>query len=382
MPDIRILSLVKGLYGGVGRYAAMLSRLNGRPGINLQTVVLNHPKWLCNREDLDAYDLEEVRIRGLVRDSAWVDHCIAKIQAFDPDLLFVHGDCLASGLAWVLQRRAGRPLPHVASYHGLYHASRANRRLVEPFRNWLTPLTYRKRTLAVVTVAEFCRQQLISKGVDGNKITVVHNGIAPVPPKLEPVARAAVGLGRGDVVVGVISRLDHVKGMTYLLDAAAWVRMGHPEVHVVLVGDGGSTGQLRRQSQELGISSHVHFVGYRDNASAWLDLFDIFAMPSLAEYHSIGLLEAMRAGKAIVATDVGGNTESVRDGQEALVIPARSARHLAEAMTRLIEDRMLARRLSDAARRRFASCFTIDHMLDGTEVWLRQCVRMTRSRSV
>jgi glycosyltransferase involved in cell wall biosynthesis len=243
-------------------------------------------------------------------------------------------------------------------------------------------LTYRKRTLAVVTVAEFCRRQLISKGVDGNKITVVHNGIAPVPPRLEPVARAAVGLGSGDVVVGVISRLDHVKGVTYLLDAAAWVRMGHPEVHVVLVGDGGSTGRLRRQSQDLGISSHVHFVGYRNNALAWLDLFDIFAMPSLAEYHSIGLLEAMRAGKAIVATDVGGNTESVRDGQEALVIPARSARHLAEAMTRLIEDRTLARRLSDAARRRVASRFTIDHMLDGTEAWLRQCVRMTRPRSV
>lgn len=376
---IKVFSLVKGFHGGVARYTAMLSKLNMRPGIDFQTAVINCPDWICNRDDLDAYDLEEIMVRGRL-DFSWIGPCVERINHFSPDLLLVHGGCMASGFAWLLQRKVKQSLPYVSSYHGFYTAPKPNRKLIQPIINWLTPLTYQHRALAVVAVADYCKQHLVSRGVDAEKITVVHNGIDSTPPHFDPVQRSSLGLKNDDIIIGVISRLDPVKGLSYLLDAVSSVIKKYPNAHLAMVGDGECTGQLQQQCRQLGIASNAHFVGYQKNAQAWLDLFDIFALPSLAEFHSIALLEAMRAGKAIIATDVGGNTESVRDDKEGLIVPPRNARALANALNRMIEDRALAQRLSEAAKERFHKYFTIDHMLNETEAWLYDCVRLARSK--
>ncbi|MCR4307970.1 MAG: glycosyltransferase family 4 protein [Candidatus Berkelbacteria bacterium] len=375
--QVRVFSLVKGFHGGVARYTAMLSRLNERPGVELQTVVINSPGWLCNRGDLEAYDLEEIMVRGRA-DFSWIDPCVERINHFSPDLLLVHGGCVASGLAWLLQRKVNKPLSYVSSYHGFYTAPKPNRKLIAPVLNWLTPKTFQHRALSVVAVADFCKSYLISHGVDAEKITVVHNGINSTPPKHVPIHRPSLGLKDDDIVIGVISRLDPVKGLSYLIDAITNVVRKHPNVHLVMVGDGNSTKQLQQQCRQLGITSNVHFVGYQADAPAWFELFDIFALPSLAEFHSISLLEAMRAGNAIVATDVGGNTESVRDEKEALIVPSKDSEALERALIRLIENPELAYELSQAASRRFHQQFTINVMLDRTEMWLRQCVQLVR----
>ena len=118
------------------------------------------------------------------------------------------------------------------------------------------------------------------------------------------------GVQPDDLVIGTVSRLDPVKGLEYLLEAVAIARKSEAQVRVVLVGDGGLRDALEAQVLKLGLKDVVSFAGYRDDIPDCLAAFDIFALPSLAEYHSIGLLEAMRAGLAIIATDVGGNTES------------------------------------------------------------------------
>ncbi|MBN2294582.1 MAG: glycosyltransferase family 4 protein [Pirellulales bacterium] len=379
LQPIKVFSLVNGFHGGVAKYTAMLSLLNERDNIELQTVVLNCPEWICNRADLDSYDLDEMMIRGRF-DFSWIDPCVERINRFSPDLLLVHGGCVASGFAWLLQRKVKRHLPYVSSYHGFYTAPSPSKKLIQPIRNWLTPKMYQRRTLSVVAVAEFCKQYLIDRGVDADKITVVHNGIDAIAPSCESIQRSSLGLKDDDIIIGVISRLDPVKGLSYLIDAFPSVLKRHPKVHLVMVGDGDCTEQLKQQCQQLGIASNVHFVGYQHNIQAWYEFFDIFALPSLAEFHSIALLEAMRAGKAIVSTDVGGNTESVRDEKEALIVPSKNAEALGNALGRMIEDPAMARRLSEAAKQRFDQYFTIDHMLDQTEAWLRKCVQLAKSQ--
>ncbi len=377
--SIRVFSLVKGFHGGVARYAAMLSKLDERPGIEFKTVVINSADWICNRDDLDAYGLEEIVVRDQF-DFSWIGPCVERLNRFSPDLLFVHGGSVASGLAWLLQRKAKRCLPYVSSYHGFYTAPSPSKRLIQSTRNWITPKLYQRRALAIVTVADFCKQYLIARGVDAEKLTVVHNGIDANPPKCDPIQRSSLGLDNSDIIVGVLSRLDVEKGLSYLLDAVSCVIKRHPKVHLVLVGDGGCAEQLQQQSRQIGVASNVHFVGYQKNAQAWLELFDIFALPSSAEFHSISLLEAMRAGKAIVATNVGGNTESVRNEKEALVVPPKSSEALAAALNRMIEDPEMPRRLSAAAKQRFAEYFTIDQMLDETEAWLLGCAHLAQSQ--
>jgi len=375
---IKVFSLVKGFHGGVARYTALLSKLNEKPGIDFKIMVINCPDWLCNNDDLVAYNLDEIKISGRL-DFSWIKPCAGRINSFDPDLLFVHGGFYANGLAWLLQRKVKRFLPYVSSYHGYYTAPKLNRKPIEPFLNWATPKVYQNRALAIVSVADYCKRYLVSRGVDKEKITVVHNGIDPDPPQCAPVERSSLGLANDDIIIGVISRFDPVKGLTYLLDAVSGGIKKNPKVHLVMVGDGECSELLQKQCLRLGIGPNVHFVGYQKNVQAWFELFDIFALPSLAEFHSISLLEAMRAGKAIIATDVGGNTESVRDGKEAIIVPPKNAEALECAIVRLIEDPELANRMAEAARERFRKHFTVDVMLDKTEAWLRKCVQLAHS---
>ena len=90
---------------------------------------------------------------------------------------------------------------------------------------------------------------------------------------------------------------------------------------------------------------------------------DVFALPSLEEFHSIAILEAMRAKKAIVATNIGGNPESLRDEQDALMVPSKDPEALAGALIRLLTSQELRTKLSNSAYERFKKHFTIDVMM-------------------
>lgn len=119
---------------------------------------------------------------------------------------------------------------------------------------------------------------------------------------------------------------------------------------------------MRNLARELGVEELICFEGYQDNVPAWLKAWDIFCLPSLQENHSIALLEAMRAGKAIVCTSVGGNPETVEDGKEALVVPARNSEAIADALVKLIESESLRKKMGHDARERFLRNFTEDIM--------------------
>lgn len=375
--EIRISSLVWGFSGGVARYVTTLSRLNDRSDIKLQTIIIRSPDEVCYNDDLAAYGLDTIGRRGRF-DLSWIHPCVERIDSFSPDLLFIHGGCVDNAMLWLLQRKLKRRIAYVNSNHG--YATRPFK-LILPPRERLAPLNpffYQHGPLAVVTVAHACKTHLVQHGVDPEKITVVHNGIDPEPPPAKPIPRSALGIKAGEFIVGVLSRLLFVKGVAYLIDAFNTALRRCPHLHLVVAGDGTHRTRLERQARSIGINARVHFVGSQSNAQSWLDLFDIYALPSLAEAHSIGLLEAMRSEKPIVATDVGGNTESVRNEQEALIVlPANSSR-LAQALIRLVEDRTLAARLAQSSRRRFLTHFTVDRMLSDTADWLHGCVKRAR----
>ena len=378
---IRVLSLAKGFHGGVARYVAMVSKLNERDDIDLHTVVLNNPAALCNREDIETYGLDEIVYRGR-KDFSWVKPCLERIDRLKPDLLFVHGSSPARNIARILQRKLKYHLSCVISNHGYYlpapSEKRSLRKYYHSFLAWLTPWVYQHRALAVVTVAEHCKRYFVSRGVDADKLTVVHNGIPAEIPRYIPIDRSTMNLNDDDIVIGTVSRMEPEKGLDYLIDAFANIAKNNLRVHLVVVGGGRCYRQLQEQSRLLGVESRVHLFEYQDNTEAWLSLFDIYALPSLREGHSIALLEAMRAGKAIVASDVPGNLESVDNEKEALLVPPADLEALEAALRRLANDGALADKLSQAARERFLACFTIDHMLDKTATWLLDCVRLSR----
>jgi glycosyltransferase involved in cell wall biosynthesis len=130
-----------------------------------------------------------------------------------------------------------------------------------------------------------------------------------------------------------------------------------------VIGDGPEYGKLRALAYELGLENTVIFKGYQRNIKQWLEETDIFLLPSLSECHSISLLEAMRSGKPIIATNVGGNPETIRDGIDGIIVPPKNPEAIAGALTELMMRPSLQFKFGESARNRFLDKFTESLML-------------------
>jgi glycosyltransferase involved in cell wall biosynthesis len=174
------------------------------------------------------------------------------------------------------------------------------------------------------------------------RIRLVFNG-APLdefkPPAPERVreARARLGVGADDIVIGTVGRLDHQKGTTYFLQAAAHVMRLRPRVRIVVAGDGHLRAQHEAEAAALGIAGRTTFTGFCDDVPALQSALDIQAFPSLWEGTPLTVFEAMSMGLPIVATSVDGLAEVLRQRENALLVPPRDPEALAAALLELVD---------------------------------------------
>ena len=165
-------------------------------------------------------------------------------------------------------------------------------------------------------------------------------------------ARTGVPLPRvGPFVAGTLGRINPDKGIGEFLAAAD----GFPDPDVVFCVAGAG----RLVPSVLAAPGNVHFAGYITEADRYLASLDVYVQASHAEGLSLSLLEAMRAGLAIVATDVGATLDAVTDGESALIVPARQPAALREAILKLRNDPELRAHLARGAQARFERDFNI-----------------------
>ena len=156
-------------------------------------------------------------------------------------------------------------------------------------------------------------------------------------------------------------RLASQKGLDTLIAAAARWRGRRPEPVLVIAGTGPLAGELAAQARDLGVTAR--FLGRRDDVGDLLAVADVFALPSRWEGQPLVLQEAMRAGRPIVATDVGGVRDLTGDEAALLVKPGDPA-ELAAAVLDVLDDPGLAARLSKAAAQRAAALPTETEAVD------------------
>lgn len=375
MRDKTVLSLIWGFsIGGVGKYNVLLSEVSKYQPIKVRYICILSDRWHCDESSLEALDATIIKINSRL-DFSWLPRTAAGIKALKPDLIMTHG-FNAHLVSWLTTRVYGIQIPAVMSYHGLYHPTSTLRRFLAPIYNWFTEKYARDNALRIVSVADFSKKHLVSKNISAKKVDVIHNGIPDISISFNERGklRRAWGFTDQHMVLGITSRLDHVKGLEYLVEAVAKLSPSHPELRLVLVGTGSLDQQLEQRVTSLGIGEIVTFTGFRSDIPTCLAAFDVFMLPSLAEYHSIALLEAMRASKPIVSTDVGGNTESVRDGREAIIVPPASTDALVLAIEKLMASSELRADLAAAARHRFLKNFLDSVMVERTANWLMQSI--------
>jgi glycosyltransferase involved in cell wall biosynthesis len=198
--------------------------------------------------------------------------------------------------------------------------------------------------------------------IPDRKIDIVHNAI-PLGPLNRPIngtLRAALTGPIERPIVLTSARLTLQKGHSYLLQAAALI----PEALFVFAGDGPERVNLEAQAAEHGLSSRVRFLGYRQDIPDLLACCDLFVLPSLFEGLPLSILEAMAAGKPVIASAIGGNDEAIIDGETGLLVPQADPVALAQAIRTVLSDSALSRHLGEAGRTRVNREFSAETMVE------------------
>ena len=157
--------------------------------------------------------------------------------------------------------------------------------------------------------------------------------------------RRSLGLDQNEAVIGFVGWLLPIKGPNYLLKAMDYVWQGHPEASLVLVGKGDMDVDLRAEAQRKNTNGKVKFLGWRKDIDEIMPLFDMLVLPSLNEGMGRVLVEAMAAGKPVVASRVGGIPDLVRHAETGYLVPPADEQALANGIKKLLDDPDKAKRM-------------------------------------
>ena len=189
--------------------------------------------------------------------------------------------------------------------------------------------------------------------------------------------REAQGLPPDPTVIGSVGRLagGRVKGFDLLLGAAQRLLATIPDLHILIVGDGPRRPFLEEKVEQLGLHGRVHLVGTAEDIRLPLAAMDVFVFPvRWNEGFGLSLVEAMAAGKPVVATRVGAVPDIVRHGQDGWLVEPEDVVSMADGIAHLLRDPSAARRMGQTARERVREAFSLARMADQVEAVYRELV--------
>ncbi len=186
---------------------------------------------------------------------------------------------------------------------------------------------------------------------DGREVNQSQNDDSPATALRLTSSHAAINRSEAAFTLGVVSRLEHIKGMDLVIPAFAEVRKRFPDVRLLVVGDGSLRGSMEQQAQELGCADAVTWTGRQPQESLpqYYGEMDIVLMPSRSEGFGLTAIEAMACGCVVVASDVGGLPEVVSDGVCGLLHRTEDVADMASKISSLIASSELYRFLQKNA---------------------------------
>jgi len=225
----------------------------------------------------------------------------------------------------------------------------------------------------IICVSQFDYDTAVKEKIaPKKKLTMIHNGIeAPdfysreiAKKKLEKLIPGLTNTS--SFIVGTIGNLYKTKGFEYLIDAIKLLRDNGKSLALVIIGEGKERKHLEDWINQNKLEKDIFLAGRLDNASRYLKSFDIYTCSSVKEGLSYTILEAMLAELPIVATQVGGNTEMIREGETGLSCPAKKPEILANRILELFHSKESRQKLASAAHQFAKNEFSHTQMIDKT----------------
>lgn len=337
----RVLHLLTSFYvGGTEQQAvALLNRLD-QERFDVRLAVLQHEGPLYEQLVGRFPDVPEFRLTSFYDSNAVRQYTRLRdlLRRERVDLLHAH-DFYSGMLGVVVARMAGVPI--IASQR---HLRLSDRRVHDWGQRLINRLAHR-----LLVNSEAIRAQVLQvRSAAPKKIVVIKNGVfddgrlaAQNGNQHRPDVRAELGrelgLDENAQLIGMVARLEEVKGHRYLIEAAAQVVRRQPRAHFLFVGEGTLRSEIEAQIERLCVAGHVHLLGQRKNAARLASAFDLAVLSSLHEGMPNTVIEAMGAGVPVVATAVGGTKEVITDGETGLLAPPADAAALARSICWMME---------------------------------------------
>lgn len=207
----------------------------------------------------------------------------------------------------------------------------------------------------MVALTDREKQDYIAFSVaDPEKIDTIHSGVnidlyiqTPQNPEAK---KRSLGLTSDGCVVGTVGWLLPIKGPMHLLDAMIQVWRKRPDVELAYVGKGDLEKALKQRAEQMGVSQKVKFLGWRNDVHEIMPVFDVFVLPSLNEGMGRVLVEAMAAGRPLVASNAGGIPDLVAHGRNGLLVEPGDVKDLAAAIETLLADEQMRKQMGKRGR--------------------------------
>lgn len=355
---VRLLYLGEGSnFAGVERYAlTLMNNVSCSPGSTVFCGLFYGGRL---KEELDAQGETVLQLYGNRNAKSFL-HLLKYLRKNEIDILHlldIKSTCIGG-----LVRLFNKKIRTVATIHGLPEYPRSVMRSAK----YGIALTLYYLFLAFLVDRIICVSDdlaaRLGRKVRKKRLCVIHNGVDRTNGN-ETQDREAKKMG---FVVGTVGRLEHVKGLEYLLQAASTIARERRDIYFHIVGTGPLETELKEQVAMLGVEDRVFFLGFHDHVLPVMRDFDLFVLPSLHEGIPYALLEAMSLSKPVVCTRVGGIREIINNGVEGVLVPPADSEALSLAIRNLLHDAGLRARLGACARERIEREFTAGLMAERT----------------
>jgi sugar transferase (PEP-CTERM/EpsH1 system associated) len=333
--------------GGLERFVLDLIRLSGDQ-FNHKVVCLESPGELISSSGMHnvtcLYLKPGLQIKGIIALNSI-------IKANQIDLIHTHNEkaLFYGAISGLLSR-----IPVVHTKHGKNQVT-----LKARVRNNLLARLCKK----IIAVSQDAALQCVDdEKISAEKVMVILNGAdinAFSGRNNASSIRKSLGVGDGVPLLGIVARLAEVKDHATLFHACNIIYKNGIDFKLIVVGDGILKNKLTALSDSLGLKNNIVFTGTRRDIPAFLSAMDIFVLSSISEGISLTLIEAMSSYLPIVATNVGGNSEVIIDGETGFLVPPKNPEALADKLTLLINNPDLQRKMGDAGRDRAVKHFSM-----------------------
>jgi glycosyltransferase involved in cell wall biosynthesis len=393
-PPVKILRVIARLnMGGPALHVAYLTAGLRKLGYDTTLVAGS----LARGEDSMAFvaaglDVDVVRIDELGREISPLRDLMATIRLARlirrerPQILHTH-TAKAGTVGRVAALLAGsrRPPIIVHTFHG--HVLRGyfgpvRSRFFRLLERWLAA-----NTTALVAVSPQVRDDLVSLGVAGrDRFVVIRLGIelderVAAEQNGRGESRRYLGIPEDRFAVGWIGRMTAVKRTDDVLLAFKQLRSNGIDACLCMVGDGPDREHLEQRAQELGVIRDTLFLGYQEEVAPFYAAFDALVLPSGNEGTPVSAIEALAAGRPVVATRVGGVPDVVRDGEDGFLVEAGATDDLADRLTQLARDPDLRERMGKQGRERVVPRYAVDRLVGDVDRLYRELLSAAAART-